>query len=105
MSGKKRKRLLLHDLAVALNACEKAGIRPKLKHGIVFTDAGYVMPVGDRWVSRKLKSKLLAQSYLLCYIRDSGICVFSCGYQVRDSSGKYFGTVPEVPEAVVAVTA
>jgi hypothetical protein len=52
--SRKRKRLLLHDLAVALNACEKAGIHPKLKHGIVFTDAGYVMVVKDRWVSRRL---------------------------------------------------
>jgi hypothetical protein len=56
--SKKRKQLLLRDLAVALNACEKAGIRPKLKHGIVFTDAGYVMPVKDKWVSRSLKRKL-----------------------------------------------
>jgi len=38
-----------------LNACEKAGLDPKLKHGIVFTNQGYVLPVKDRWVARKLK--------------------------------------------------
>jgi len=53
---KKRKNaLLLHDLASALNACEKANLHVKLRHGIVFSDAGYVLPVKDRWVSRTLK--------------------------------------------------
>lgn len=55
--SKKRKRLLLHDLAAALNACERAGLNPKLKHGIVFSDAGYVLPLKDRWVSRSLKRR------------------------------------------------
>jgi hypothetical protein len=56
MAKRKRKnRLLLHDLACALNACEKAGMNVKLRHGIVWTDAGYVLPVKDRWVSRTLK--------------------------------------------------
>jgi hypothetical protein len=53
--AKRKNRLLLHDLASALNACEKAGLNVKLRHGIVFSDAGYVLPVKDRWVSRTLK--------------------------------------------------
>lgn len=55
MKRKKKNALLLHDLACALNACEKAGLNVKLRHGIVFSDAGYVLPVKDRWVSRTLK--------------------------------------------------
>lgn len=57
MSRKKKRKhaLLLHDLACALNACDKAGLNIKLRHGIVFSDAGYVLPVRDRWVSRTLK--------------------------------------------------
>jgi hypothetical protein len=49
--GKKRRRknaLLLHDLACALNACERAGLNPKLGHGTVFTDAGFVLPLEER---------------------------------------------------------
>jgi len=43
-------------LAKALNEAEKAGIHPKLKHGIIFTDAGYVLPVkDDKWAARPLK--------------------------------------------------
>jgi hypothetical protein len=57
MSRKRKQRLLLHDLACALQACEKAGLNPKLKHGIVFTDLGYVLPIKDRWVARSLKKK------------------------------------------------
>lgn len=64
MTGKSRKRkvsndpvILLSALARILNECEKAGIRPKLKHGIVFTDAGYVLPVSDKkWAARPLKN-------------------------------------------------
>ena len=53
---KKRKQsLLLHDLACAINACEKAGLNLKLKHGIVFTNIGFVLPVKDRWQVRLLK--------------------------------------------------
>jgi hypothetical protein len=57
MSRKKRKKnaLLLHDLASALNACEKNNIHVKLRHGIIFSDAGYVLPVKDRWVARTLR--------------------------------------------------
>jgi hypothetical protein len=54
---KKRKHaLLLHDLACALNAVEKAGLKPEFKHGIIYTGAGYVVPFGrdDSWVVRTL---------------------------------------------------
>ncbi len=48
---------MLLVLARTLNECEKAGIRPRLKHGIVFTDAGYVLPVKDgKWAARPLKN-------------------------------------------------
>lgn len=50
--------VLLLVLAKALNECEKAGISPRLKHGIIFTDAGYVLPVSnDKWAARPLKKK------------------------------------------------
>jgi hypothetical protein len=42
-------------LARALTECDKAHIRPKLKHGIIFTDIGYVLPLEDKWVARPLK--------------------------------------------------
>lgn len=61
MSKKNRRKdaLLLHDLAVALNACGKAGLKPELKHGIIYTRAGYVVPFGrdDAWVARSLTRK------------------------------------------------
>ena len=48
--------ILLLAMARVLNECEKAGIRPKLKHGIVFTDAGFVLPVSNgKWAARPLK--------------------------------------------------
>ncbi len=48
--------ILLLAMARVLNECEKAGIRPKLKHGIVFTDAGYVLPLRQgKWAARPLK--------------------------------------------------
>ncbi len=47
-------RALLDALAAALNACDRAGLRVKLKHGIVFTTAGYVLPTGDEWAARTL---------------------------------------------------
>ena len=51
--------ILLLALAKVVNECEKAGIRPKLKHGIVFTDAGYVLPVSNgKWAARPLKNHL-----------------------------------------------
>jgi hypothetical protein len=57
---KTRKRQLLRDLAKAMNACEKAGIHPKAKHGVIFTASGYVVPFGrnDSWVVRTLRNKL-----------------------------------------------
>lgn len=49
--------VLLLMLAKTLNECEKAALRPKLRHGIVFTDAGYVLPVKDgKWAARPLKN-------------------------------------------------
>jgi hypothetical protein len=43
---------LLGAVADALTACEAAGIGVKLKHGIVTSREGYVLPVGDAWVAR-----------------------------------------------------
>ena len=50
---------LLRDLARALNACDRAGLNVKLKHGIVFTDAGYVLAIKDKWAARLLKKPKL----------------------------------------------
>jgi len=48
--------VILLVLAKALNEAEKAGLRPRLKHGIIFTDAGYVLPVSnDKWAARPLR--------------------------------------------------
>src|SRR5580704_14327150 len=48
--------ILLHVLARMLNECDKAGIHPKLKHGIIYTDAGFVLPVkDDKWAARPLR--------------------------------------------------
>ena len=48
--------ILLLAMARVLNECEKSGIRPKMKHGIVFTDAGFVLPVSNgKWAARPLK--------------------------------------------------
>jgi hypothetical protein len=48
-------RRLLRQVAAALNACEAAGIRVRLKHGAVITREGYVLPLGDgRWAARTL---------------------------------------------------
>jgi hypothetical protein len=48
---------LLRDLARTLNACDRAGLNVKLKHGIVFTDAGYVLVIKDKWAARLLKKR------------------------------------------------
>jgi hypothetical protein len=46
---------LLEALAAALNACDEAGIAVRLRHGIVFTSAGYVLPLGNGgWAARTL---------------------------------------------------
>jgi hypothetical protein len=57
---KKRKRkpdpaALLDSLAAALNRCERAGLSPELRHGVVLTHAGYVLPIKDKWAARPLK--------------------------------------------------
>ncbi len=55
MSRKPDPESLLAGVATALQRCEKAGLRPKLKHGIVWTDAGFVLVIKDRWVARMLR--------------------------------------------------
>lgn len=58
--GKRRRKrepdpaALLASLASALDRCDRAGLDVKLRHGIVITRAGYVLPVRDRWVARML---------------------------------------------------
>jgi len=53
---KKRKQaLLLHDLACAMQACERAGLDPKFHHGIIVTSIGFILPVKDRWQVRLLR--------------------------------------------------
>lgn len=55
--GKKKQAVasqLLGEVAAALNACEAAGVRVKLRHGVVFTDYGYVLPTDSEWVARTL---------------------------------------------------
>lgn len=45
--------VLLGAVAVALNACTDAGMRVKLRHGIVEAREGYVLPlIDDRWTAR-----------------------------------------------------
>lgn len=66
--SKRAERTLLKNLADALNACEKAGMDPKLGHGSVFLIPGFVLPLGDRkgnrWVVRmpKKHGRLFAQA-------------------------------------------
>ena len=54
MGKRARNGALLQAVADALNACEKAGIPAKLRHGIVMTHAGYVLPGARGWVARTL---------------------------------------------------
>ena len=45
---------LLTSLADALNACEAAGLRPRMKHGpLIVTTAGFVLPPlnGSKWTA------------------------------------------------------
>lgn len=42
----------LEALAAALNSCERAGLHVRFPHGIVFTDAGVIVPRKGRWVAR-----------------------------------------------------
>jgi hypothetical protein len=45
-------------MARMLTECEHAGIHPRLKNGIVYTDAGYVLVIKDgKWAARPLKKK------------------------------------------------
>jgi len=46
---------LLSVLADALNACEQAGMKPKLRHGgVVETKGGFVIRAESGWVPRTL---------------------------------------------------
>lgn len=46
---------LLQNLAVALDACGEAGMCVKLKHGVVYTRFGYVLPLdNNKWTARNL---------------------------------------------------
>ena len=48
--------ILLHVIARMLSECERAGIHPRLKNGIVYTDIGYVLDIRDgKWAARPLK--------------------------------------------------
>ena len=48
---------LLTGVAGALNACTDAGVRVKLRHGIVVAREGYVFPlIGGVWMARTLAS-------------------------------------------------
>jgi 3-hydroxyisobutyrate dehydrogenase-like beta-hydroxyacid dehydrogenase len=43
---------LLAAVAEALNACEDAGLKPRMRHGAVMTLGGYVLPTDGPWVAR-----------------------------------------------------
>ncbi len=44
---------LLSSLAAALTACDRDGLKVRLRHGgIIETRRGYVVRSGDRWVAR-----------------------------------------------------
>jgi hypothetical protein len=46
---------VLFVLADALNACDDSGATVRLRHGIVMTPGGYVLPMADgRWEARTL---------------------------------------------------
>lgn len=45
----------LEKLAIALNGCEKENLVIKCQQGIIFSDRGYVLPIGDKWVVRTLQ--------------------------------------------------
>lgn len=46
---------LLVALADTLTACEQVGVSISLKHGVVYTKYGYVLPTrDDGWVARTL---------------------------------------------------
>lgn len=45
---------LLDTVAQALTQLDQLGVKVKLKHGVVCTDVGYVLPIHDGWVARTL---------------------------------------------------
>ena len=47
--------VLLGAVAAALTACEEAGLKPRLKHGAVYTREGFVLPADASWVARTLQ--------------------------------------------------
>jgi len=53
MSPKPDAAPLLSAVADALTACERAGLKPKLRHGgIIETKRGYVVRAGRAWAAR-----------------------------------------------------
>jgi hypothetical protein len=46
--------ILLRKLAKVLDECSKHKVKIKLRHGIVMSDYGYVLPFKRRWVVRML---------------------------------------------------
>lgn len=50
----KKAELRLTNLAKALDECEKDLVTIKLRHGIVMSKYGYVLPFKHRWVVRML---------------------------------------------------
>jgi hypothetical protein len=53
VSPKPDRAALLSAVADALTACERAGLKPKLRHGaIIETRGGYVVRAGRAWVAR-----------------------------------------------------
>ncbi len=44
--------ILLGQLADALTACDKAGLKVRLHHGVVETRAGYVLMIKKQWAPR-----------------------------------------------------
>lgn len=45
---------LLDTIAHALTQLDQLGVKVKLKHGVVYTDVGYVLPIHEGWVARTL---------------------------------------------------
>jgi hypothetical protein len=55
MTGQPDPAALLQAVADALTACAGAGLKVKLRHGAVYSGAGYVLPAGGGWVARTLE--------------------------------------------------
>lgn len=51
---RERDRLLLARLTRVLSECERAGLKPRVRHGILFTRDGVVLPPekGNEWLLR-----------------------------------------------------